>query len=85
MSIYRADTENGCTRSGSQTGNVQWASPNCYAYSGGDNGCTVFDYDPSSYGAGFNAAGGGVFALQIAETGCATVTLPRAHYAARAD
>ncbi|GAA5959343.1 hypothetical protein JCM8115_000081 [Rhodotorula mucilaginosa] len=62
-------TENGCTRSGSQTGNVQWASPNCYAYSGGDNGCTVFDYDPSSYGAGFNAAGGGVFALQIAETG----------------
>ncbi|GAA5983395.1 hypothetical protein JCM10908_000272 [Rhodotorula pacifica] len=62
-------TEAGCTRSGAQTGNVQWASPNCYAYSGGDNGCTVFDYDPSSYGAGFNAAGGGVFALQIAETG----------------
>lgn len=64
-----ADTEANCTRSGVQTGNTQWASPNCYAYSGGDNGCTVYDYDPTSYGAGFNAAGGGVFALQIAETG----------------
>ncbi|BGP55769.1 hypothetical protein JCM8202v2_003376 [Rhodotorula sphaerocarpa] len=64
-------TEANCTRSGVQTGNTQWASPNCYAYSGGDNGCTVYDYDPTSYGAGFNAAGGGVFALQIAETGVA--------------
>ncbi|GAA5983400.1 hypothetical protein JCM10908_000274 [Rhodotorula pacifica] len=66
MSLH---TTTGCTRSGAQTGNTKLASANCYAYSGGDNGCTVYDYDPASYGAGFNAVGGGVFALQIAETG----------------
>jgi hypothetical protein len=41
-------------------------SPFCLAF---NSGCTVFDYDPTSYGTGFNNAGGGVFALLFAETG----------------
>ncbi|GAA5873964.1 hypothetical protein JCM8547_001589 [Rhodosporidiobolus lusitaniae] len=60
-------TSAGCTRSGSLTG-VGGEDTSCYAY-GPSSGCTVFDYDPASYGAGFNAAGGGVYALMIAETG----------------
>ncbi|GAA5902374.1 hypothetical protein JCM5296_003124 [Sporobolomyces johnsonii] len=67
---YTLHTASGCVRNTTtpMTGNTQWASADCYAYSG-SSGCTVFDYDPTSYGAGFNAAGGGVFALQFAETG----------------
>ncbi|GAA5858209.1 hypothetical protein JCM1840_001088 [Sporobolomyces johnsonii] len=67
---YTLHTASGCVRNTTipMTGNTEWASADCYAYSG-SSGCTVFDYDPTSYGAGFNAAGGGVFALQFAETG----------------
>lgn len=46
-------------------------------------GCTVFDRDPTSYGAGFNAAGGGVFAVLFAETGCAFL-VPRPQASPRA-
>lgn len=58
----------GCTRSGAQTGNSAASSPNCDAY-GPTWGCSSFDYDQSSYGDGFNRAGGGVFAVLFAETG----------------
>ncbi|GAA5975979.1 hypothetical protein JCM11641_002856 [Rhodosporidiobolus odoratus] len=65
-------TSNGCTRNPNipQSGSVDaaWASNNCYAYSS-TYGCQVMDWDPKSYGAGFNAAGGGVWAVMFAETG----------------
>ncbi|BGP16353.1 hypothetical protein JCM10213v2_004355 [Rhodosporidiobolus nylandii] len=62
----------GCRRNPAtpQTGNpyAPWASDDCYAY-GWSSGCTVMDWDPTSYGTGFNAAGGGVWAVLFAETG----------------
>ncbi|CEQ39518.1 SPOSA6832_01060, partial [Sporobolomyces salmonicolor] len=75
---YTLHTAAGCVRNTAtpMTGDTQWASADCYAYSG-SSGCTVFDYDPTSYGAGFNAAGGGVFALQFAETGISIWRWPR--------
>ncbi|GAA5968833.1 hypothetical protein JCM21900_001792 [Sporobolomyces salmonicolor] len=75
---YTLHTAAGCVRNTAtpETGDTQGASADCYAYSG-SSGCTVFDYDPTSYGAGFNAAGGGVFALQFAETGISIWRWPR--------
>ncbi|GAA5894169.1 uncharacterized protein JCM6883_003740 [Sporobolomyces salmoneus] len=61
-------TSANCTRNAAAPMTGVGGGTNCYAY-GGTSGCTVYDYDPTSYGAGFNAAGGGVFAVQIAETG----------------
>uniref|UniRef100_A0A0K3CP26 BY PROTMAP: gi/472586204/gb/EMS23732.1/ glycoside hydrolase family 16 protein [Rhodosporidium toruloides NP11] gi/647397710/emb/CDR40946.1/ RHTO0S05e09450g1_1 [Rhodosporidium toruloides] n=1 Tax=Rhodotorula toruloides TaxID=5286 RepID=A0A0K3CP26_RHOTO len=63
-------TAAGCTRNPStpMTGSVDGADSNCNA-GNGNTGCGVMDMDPKSYGAGFNAAGGGVFAVLFAETG----------------
>ncbi|GAA5820193.1 hypothetical protein JCM11251_005520 [Rhodosporidiobolus azoricus] len=62
----------GCTRNPSipQTGlqNASWVGNDCQAWSW-SYGCNVIDWDPASYGEGFNRAGGGVFALLFAETG----------------
>lgn len=65
---YTLHTAPGCTRNTAKSGTGVGGGTNCYAY-GGTDGCTVYDYDRSSYGAGFNSAGGGVYAVQIAETG----------------
>jgi hypothetical protein len=51
----------------------QWASPaskgdDCSTKAG--SLCSITDRDLTSYGAGWNAAGGGVFAVMIAENGC---------------
>lgn len=64
-------TAAGCTRNLStpMTGSIDGADSNCNAGKG-NTGCGVMDMDPKSYGAGFNAAGGGVFAVLFAETGC---------------
>ncbi|GJN90652.1 hypothetical protein Rhopal_003664-T1 [Rhodotorula paludigena] len=67
----------GCTRSGAQTGNSAASSPSCDAY-GPTWGCSSFDYDQTSYGDGFNRAGGGVFAVLFAETGISMWRFPRA-------
>lgn len=43
------------------------ATGNCYIYStgsAGSGGCGIVDYEANSYGDGFNAAGGGVFATE---------------------
>ncbi|KAJ7584611.1 glycoside hydrolase family 16 protein [Mycena floridula] len=49
---------------------VNGNSASCAITPGGDNsGCGVLDYDATSYGAGFNRAGGGVMAHLWDETG----------------
>jgi len=42
---------------------------NCYAKANDNSGCTVRDPNPASYGAAFAAAGGGVWATQLAKDG----------------
>jgi hypothetical protein len=58
-------TAPGCTVSvgpGGQTG-TSVGDPNC-GDGGGNNGCGVVDYVGTSYGTGFDAAGGGVYATE---------------------
>ncbi|GAA6020986.1 hypothetical protein JCM10207_003879, partial [Rhodosporidiobolus poonsookiae] len=72
-------TSPGCTRAPyPQTGstNASWVSDNCDAY-GWSSGCQVIDWDPASYGAGFNKGGGGVWAVLFAETGIFIWRFPR--------
>ncbi|GAA5896069.1 hypothetical protein JCM8208_007517 [Rhodotorula glutinis] len=62
-------TSDGCWRNASvpKTGDASNIGRSCSVNDG--SGCAVRDLDPASYGAGFNAAGGGVFAVLFAETG----------------
>lgn len=60
-------TSEGCTISsnGGFTGNL--ATPNCWNDAPGQSGnagCDIQDQDTKSYGSGFNAAGGGVYATE---------------------
>lgn len=73
-------TAAGCSRNPStaMTGTTSGADSNCNA-GNGNTGCAVFDYGATSYGAGFNAAGGGVFAVLFAETGCVVLFLLKAN------
>ena len=41
----------------------------CSSLANSNSGCTVVDKSTASYGAPFAAAGGGVFATELAETG----------------
>ncbi|GAA6021012.1 hypothetical protein JCM10207_003888 [Rhodosporidiobolus poonsookiae] len=74
---YTLHTAPGCTRSGKMTGSLVDAPSDCGA-GGGSVGCTVFDRSPTSFGTGFNSAGGGVFAVLYAETGLSIWRWPRA-------
>ncbi|GAA6040180.1 hypothetical protein JCM8097_004166 [Rhodosporidiobolus ruineniae] len=74
---YTLHTAPGCTRSGSLTGSTAGYPTDCNA-GNANSGCTVSDPSSSSFGAGFNAAGGGVFALLYAETGISIWRWPRA-------
>lgn len=57
----------GCTVTNSGSGTL--SSGDCNANDNGNAGCGVADTDSSSYGDGFNAAGGGVYATQWADDG----------------
>ncbi|ORY89249.1 hypothetical protein BCR35DRAFT_312496 [Leucosporidium creatinivorum] len=63
--------EDGCSRDTSlaQTGDTSTTFSDCSVYNTGNAGCSVLDYDPTSFGSGFNAAGGGVFAVAIETSG----------------
>ncbi|KAI0265538.1 glycoside hydrolase family 16 protein [Gloeopeniophorella convolvens] len=62
-------TEPGCTVVNAvQTSNIV-NSTDCSFQSNDNEGCAVQDPDPTSYGAAFAAAGGGVFVTELAETG----------------
>ncbi|GAA5996571.1 uncharacterized protein JCM10292_003060 [Rhodotorula paludigena] len=64
---YNIHTTAGCYRNDSvpQTGSRSTSRTHCLA---NGSGCAVQDYNPESYGKGFNEAGGGVFAVLFAET-----------------
>ena len=50
-------------------------STDCSSKTNLNEGCVVEDPDPSSYGAAFTAAGGGVFVTEFAKTGILCVFL----------
>ncbi|ORY86636.1 concanavalin A-like lectin/glucanase domain-containing protein [Leucosporidium creatinivorum] len=67
---YALHTTSGCTVAGTsanQSGNLTYS--NCDSNANGNSGCTVTEKNDASYGAAFAAAGGGVYATELAETG----------------
>lgn len=60
-------TSNACTLSKEPSTNNVFSgnavSTNCYSSATADGGCGISDPNPTSFGYGFNGAGGGVFAL----------------------
>jgi hypothetical protein len=52
---------------GSFTGTVEFA--NCDSSGANDDGCTVIDNSTSSFGEGFNNAGGGLWVTEFSEEG----------------
>jgi hypothetical protein len=70
---YALHTEGGCTQVAPiQTSNLT-DSPNCDSSANANAGCGVTDPSTASYGAGFAAAGGGVFVTEFASTGISSV------------
>jgi len=75
MSLH---TEPGCTlnqANASQSGIVN--STDCSFQSNSNQGCAVTDASTQSYGAGFAAAGGGLFVTEFAEKGVSVWFYPR--------
>ncbi|GAA5975934.1 hypothetical protein JCM11641_002842 [Rhodosporidiobolus odoratus] len=70
-------TLSGCNRNKSipMTGSWVYSKDSCDTATG--SSCSVQDNDPTSFGEGFNQAGGGVFAVQMAETGISIWHWPR--------
>ncbi|BGP48237.1 hypothetical protein JCM10450v2_004109 [Rhodotorula kratochvilovae] len=68
MSLHTTD---GCARNPAftQTGDMNGGNVRKSCSINDGSACSVHDRDPAAYGAGFNAAGGGVFAVLYAETG----------------
>ncbi|BGP48262.1 hypothetical protein JCM10450v2_004134 [Rhodotorula kratochvilovae] len=79
FNTYTLHTAQGCTLdpSGSYTGSNAASSADCYAY-GASSGCGIQDTE-GSYGAEFNAQGGGVFAVQFLSSGISIHRFPRAN------
>ena len=61
-----------------QTGNAQ--SRDCNSYSGHNEGCTVTDANPASYGKAFADAGGGVWVTQLETSGIKIWFVPVSDY-----
>lgn len=73
-------TRSGCsiTNSGSFTGRI--LTPNCDVNAPGqpaNAGCSIASSDPVSYGARFNANGGGVYAMEITTSAVTIWFFPR--------
>ncbi|KXN87445.1 putative glycosidase C21B10.07 [Leucoagaricus sp. SymC.cos] len=76
---YTLHTSEGCTAS---IGNVKISShpgqtTQCATIGGDNTGCAYIDSDTTSYGQGFNDAGGGVFAHLVDDTGITAWHFPR--------
>lgn len=57
-------TGSSCSLNGGGDGSLQPSSTDCDANDNGNAGCSFQDPSTNSYGQGFNAAGGGVFAME---------------------
>jgi len=68
--IMSLHTDTGCTHSSSanQTSTIVNQTV-CDANQNSNSGCGITDPNPSSYGAAFAAAGGGIFVTEMAESG----------------
>jgi len=71
-------TVTGCYLATSYTATGSMAADtNCSAYHNNNAGCGLVSTSQQSYGAGFNANGGGVFAMQWIESGISVWFFPR--------
>lgn len=74
-------TDNGCTMGTmTMTGTLttgSFDSKNCASYATSNQGCGVRTSDTTSYGAGFNTAGGGVYAMVWDKAGINVYWFPR--------
>ncbi|KAI0060384.1 glycoside hydrolase family 16 protein [Artomyces pyxidatus] len=68
-SQFALHTEPGCTVTNAVQTSTLVNSTDCSFQSNNNEGCQVTNPDPSSYGANFAAAGGGVFVTEFAEKG----------------
>ncbi|PGH04610.1 endo-1,3(4)-beta-glucanase [Blastomyces parvus] len=72
-------TTSGCSiKPGKFTGSIQY--PNCHVDAPGqprNSGCSITSSDRTSYGAGFNANGGGVYATEITASAVTVWFFPR--------
>lgn len=66
---YTLHTNPGCTLSQPMLASGEVLVDNCDATIDNNQGCGVLDKSTKSYGSGFNAAGGGVFAMHWAASG----------------
>ena len=62
-------TSPGCTQPAGVVQSGMTSGSNCSAGTNSSDGCTVIEEQPNSYGAGFNDAGGGVWATQFDVSG----------------
>ncbi|KAG5636091.1 hypothetical protein H0H81_009139 [Sphagnurus paluster] len=70
----------GCTIVGANDLSTSTQTSTDCSYLANDNqGCLVMDNNPASYGAGFAAAGGGVWVTEFASTGISIWFFPRAN------
>jgi len=68
-------TEPGCTAVNAVQTSTLVNSTDCSFKTNSNEGCVVEDPDPNSYGAAFAAAGGGMFVLELVESGISCVVL----------
>ncbi|KAL8279304.1 hypothetical protein RQP46_008341 [Phenoliferia psychrophenolica] len=77
---YALHTESGCEATGTsanELGNLTYAD--CSSTANDNSGCTVLEPNTASYGEAFAAAGGGVYATELASTGISIWFFSRAN------
>ncbi|KAF8895109.1 glycoside hydrolase family 16 protein [Infundibulicybe gibba] len=72
-------TNPGCVQTNPTQSSQLINSTDCSHLANSNQGCVVTDPSTASYGAGFAAAGGGVFATELADTGISIWFFPRAN------
>jgi len=75
MSLH---TNPGCTITNAVQTSTQVGSTDCSFDANSNQGCVVFDPNTQSYGEAFAAAGGGIFATELASSGINIWFFPRA-------
>ncbi|KAN0081221.1 glycoside hydrolase family 16 protein [Tylopilus felleus] len=70
-------TETGCNQVSPNETSTMIGSTNCSYANQGNQGCTVLDPSPASFGAGFANTSGGAFVTEFASTGISIWFFPR--------